>query len=97
MDDDIRENLTTGDTWLRLLWLILIGILAGIAVWLIWLVALVQFFFTLFTGRSQPHMDDFAAGLVAYTQQAFNYMTYQSDERPFPFAPLPSASDRDAD
>jgi hypothetical protein len=89
MNDDVRERMSSGETWLRLLFIAMFGFFATVATWLIWLVAAAQFLFSLFTGRANDNLSGFADTLVAYVAQAFSYMVYRTDEKPFPFAPPP--------
>jgi len=89
MDDEIRTNITSPDTWLRLLLMVLFGICASIALWVVWLVAAAQFLFSLITGRTNENIDRFAVVLVAYLGEIFSFLVYQTEERPFPFSPLP--------
>jgi len=91
MDEDLKERLSAGDTWLRLLFIVVFGVFASIATWLIWLAAAVQFLFVLFAGKTNENLSAFADTLVAYVAQAFSYMVYRSDAKPFPFAPPPKA------
>lgn len=89
MNDEVKERLSSGDTWLRLLFIVLFGFCATVATWLIWVVAAAQFLFALFAGRTNDNLSEFADTLVAYVAQAFSYMVYRTDEKPFPFAPPP--------
>lgn len=89
MDDDVRERLSSGETWLHLLFIVLFGFFATVATWLIWLVAGAQFLFSLFAGKTNENLSEFADTLVAYVAQAFSYMVFRTDEKPFPFAPPP--------
>lgn len=89
MDDEVRERISSGDTWLRLLFIVVFGLLATVATWLVWLVAAAQFLFALFTGRTNDNLSEFADTLVAYVAQAYSFMVYRTDDKPFPFAPPP--------
>lgn len=89
MDDEVKERISSGETWLRLVFIVVFGFLATVATWLIWLVAAAQFLFALFAGRTNSNLSEFADTLVAYVAQAFSYMVYRTDDKPFPFAPPP--------
>lgn len=93
MDEEIKTNIAAPDTWVRLLLMVLFGICASIALWVVWLVAAAQFLFSLITGRTNANIDSFASVLVAYLGQIFSFLVYQTEERPFPFSPLPDADD----
>ena len=86
MDEEIKANLSSPDTWLRLIVMIGFGIVASILIWLVWLVAAVQFICTLITGRINQNLDDFSAGLVLYLTRIFEYLMFRSNDRPFAFS-----------
>lgn len=89
MDENVRDRVSSAETWLRLLFVVMFGFFAAVAICLIWLVAVTQFLFSVFTGRVNENLSEFADTLVAYVAQAFSYMVYRTDEKPFPFAPPP--------
>lgn len=89
MNDEVKKRIASGNTWLRLLFIIIFGFCATIATWLIWVVAGAQFLFALFAGKTNDNLSEFADTLVAYVAQAFSYMVYRTDDKPFPFAPPP--------
>lgn len=95
MDEEVKSNIADPDTWIRLLLMILFGVCASVALWIVWLTAAVQFLFALITGRPNENVHDFAGVLAAYLGQIFAFLLYQTEERPFPFSPLPSAASRD--
>lgn len=58
-------------------------------------VAVLQFGWFLFTGAPNPRLLAFGADLARWFYQIFLYLTFNSEARPFPFAPWPGAA-RDA-
>ena len=85
MDDEIRTNIASPETWLRLLFIVAFAIVANILIWLVWIIAGVQFLCSLITGKTNGNLDDFSAGLVTYLTSIFEYMVYRTDTKPFPF------------
>ncbi len=87
---DIKENVKNTDVWLRGLFIVLFGAILYFAFILVWLLVVFQFFSKLLTGNVNLQLAGFSTGLVRYVSQVLGYITFQSDERPFPFSPWPA-------
>ena len=87
---DIKENVKNSGVWLRGLFIIIFGAILYFAVILVWLLVVFQFVSKLLTGNVNPQLAGFGTGLVRYISQVLGYITFQSDERPFPFSPWPA-------
>jgi len=90
MAEDLKTNLTNGNTWLRGLLIILFAILYWVAEVVVTVVVVLQFGSRLITGEALPRLVTFARGLNAYVFQILEFVTFRSDERPFPFSAWPS-------
>lgn len=77
---------------IELLWRILVGIITGIilGIWryLILVVAIVNFFIVLFTGSRDKKLADFCEIWNSETYRYIRYLTFETNERPFPFTDL---------
>jgi hypothetical protein len=51
-----------------------------------------QFLAKLFSGSAVAGLAEFGDNLAAYQSQVTRYLTFSSDEKPFPFAPFPNKS-----
>jgi Domain of unknown function (DUF4389) len=91
MDDELRNNLTARETWLRALYMILFGVAFYIAEFVLGVVAVVQFLFALFSGRPLDRLAAFGAQLAAWVGQVVAFLTFASEAHPFPFTPWPDA------
>lgn len=80
----LGENLKSKDTWLRLFFIILFAILYGIAEFVATVVVVIQFLWVLFTGERNERLRELGQSLAGYSYQVIRYLTYNSDERPFP-------------
>lgn len=96
MDDDLKENITAKKTWLRGLFILIVAFLLAVARVVLWTVVLFQFLFTLFAGKVNEKLLSFSNSLCRFLYQCFLYITYNSNEKPFPFGDWPSA-DEDKD
>lgn len=90
IDAQLKEHLTAKDTWIRGLFLVLFAFILGVAKVVTAAVVVIQFLFTVFTGETNGNLKQFGASLSRFTYQAMLYVTYNSDDKPFPFQPWPS-------
>jgi len=57
------------------------------------LVALAQFVFVLLTGSANENLQRFGKSMGIYLQLVVEYLSYNQEEKPFPFAPWPEAGE----
>ncbi len=91
MDDEMKANLTAGETWLRGLYMILFGVAFYVAQFLLGIIAVIQFLFALFSGHPLDRLAAFGAQFAAWIGEIVAFLTFASEARPFPFAPWPDA------
>ncbi len=89
MKEQLRENLIDEGIWLRGVFMIFFSIAYSIAELVIVLVALFQFVTVLFTGRVNETVLRLGNNLSFFAFEVFQYVTFNSDVRPFPFTPWP--------
>ncbi|WP_019601555.1 DUF4389 domain-containing protein [Teredinibacter turnerae] len=89
MNEDIKSNLTSSKHWLRLVFMVLFAVFLQVALAVLWVLVCVQFLFALVTGSDNPKLRYFAASLAIYIHGTINFLTYNSEEKPFPFADWP--------
>jgi len=88
---EIKENVRNVDTWMRGLFILIFGVIFYFLIGIVWLLVIFQFITKVVTGNLNAQLEKFSGGLTQYALQILNYVTYQSEERPFPFSPLPGA------
>ncbi|HSG66804.1 MAG TPA: DUF4389 domain-containing protein, partial [Gammaproteobacteria bacterium] len=88
-EQGLEQNIKSRSTWLRLLFMILFIVLWGISRLVILAVVILQFFWVLFTGRTNARLGQFGRSLATYSYQIIFYLTYNSEEQPFPFTEWP--------
>jgi len=81
----VKENLKRGSTWLRLFFMFVVVILYTVSRVVVSVVVLLQFFWVLLTGETNKPLENFGQSLATYTYQIIRYLTYNTEERPFPF------------
>lgn len=89
--NEIRENLKQQDTWLRLLFIVIYGAVLWIVSIVLLFVVVFQFLSVLFTRETQKNLLGFGGSLAEYVRQVVNYLTFNSEFKPFPFGDWPSA------
>jgi hypothetical protein len=89
MSGDIKRNITRCSIWLRLVFMIVLCMAYGVAKFVTWAVVVFQFFASLFTGKPNDQLARFGRNLARYFQQITVYMTFATEDKPFPFTPWP--------
>ena len=56
-------------------------------------ISVIQFIFSLVTGANNTNLREFGDSLGRYIQQMVAFLTYNSDDKPFPFTPWPENTD----
>lgn len=92
----IEENLKSKPTWIRLVFMIVFSVLASVTTFVATVVVVLGFLWVLFTGETNKQLQAAGKSIASYLYQIFCYLTYNSDERPFPFeTEWPSADEDD--
>lgn len=81
----LEENVKSRSTWLRLFFMVVIAFLYGVSRVVLGAVVVVQFFWVLFTAGTNENLKRFGQQLATYTYQIVRYLTFNTEERPFPF------------
>jgi len=77
-------------TWIRGLFMLLFVAIYNVAAVLIGAVAILQFAWKLISGETNPRLLSFGEDLSRYFYQILRYLTFNTEEKPFPFADWPS-------
>ena len=92
MDDKTKSTLTNLDTWKRGLFMVFFSIISGVVRLVVSLVAVFQFITLLFKGETNQVMIPLGQNLGSYLYQITLFLTFKSDEMPFPFLPFPDGA-----
>ncbi len=88
--DDLVENVRELSGWVRVLFVIFFIVVLHLIIGpLIVLLALAQGLFRVFTTKPNENLAGFGALLVTYVAQILNFVTFNSESRPFPFSDFP--------
>ncbi|WP_288903491.1 DUF4389 domain-containing protein [uncultured Sneathiella sp.] len=89
MTDDVKKHVKSKTTWTRLIYLILYAIIFRVASIVLFAITIIQFLKALLTGSPFDRIQSFGGALAEYNKQLVAYLSYQSDEKPFPVGPWP--------
>jgi len=89
MSDDIVENLKQPAQWIRIAFMIAMAVALYLAGMVLTLLIIAQALFGLLTGADNRNLREFGASLTHYVRQVLDFLTYNSELKPFPFAPFP--------
>lgn len=89
MEERTRENMVDGSIWLRGLHMVLFAIAYNVVEAMLALTAVFQFFSALITGKVNEPLLRFAKNGSLYIQEVLEFLTFNSEIRPFPFSEWP--------
>ncbi len=96
MDENVIKNLKSESRWLRLLFMVFFGTVGVFATWLIMALAAIQAAHGFVKGVGNQRLMAFTEGLNRFVFQIAQFLTYNSDDKPYPFSDWPDA-DNDSD
>ena len=92
-NEQIKSNLTSSKHWLRLLFMLVFAAVLQVASIIMWVLVIAQFIFSLITGEDNVQLRKFGHSLSIYIFDTLKFLTYASEEKPFPFADWPKVDD----
>jgi hypothetical protein len=96
-EENIRKNVKDKDTWLRFMYLVVFGVTFYLSSMLIFATSVFQFLAKLFSGVPFAGLLEFGENMATYQAQVARFLTFASDEKPFPFAPFPDKNAKKED
>ena len=86
MEEELQDNLKQVSTWKRIGFILIFAVIAGVVRTLIWVVVILQIASALLTGNTNKHILGFGQKLAAYLYHIMLFMTFNTDQVPFPFS-----------
>ena len=94
--DNIIRNLKQGSAWVRVILMIAFAVVLYVIIPAIVLVLmLTQMLFVFITGDSNDNLRVLGTALSKYIFEVLQFLSYASDNRPFPFSAFPSVEHDD--
>ena len=82
---DYEANLKSVPVWKRLMYMLIFVVVFWVCRMLIFGIATLQFFSVLFTSETNMKLRDFGLSIGKYVAEIINFLTYNTEEKPFPF------------
>ncbi len=86
------EHIQRPETWKRGGLMVLFAVIYLAAEVIVWGIAVFQFGHHLLTGETNPRLLDFGQRLSTYIYQILLFVTYRSDDRPYPYDDFPEGT-----
>ena len=90
--EEVKENLKSRGTWLRLVYMILFAVAFYLAEIVLVVVVVLQFLWKLFSGDTNARLTSFGDELGRYLYQIVRFLTFNTEEMPFPQDDWPGAA-----
>ena len=87
--DSWQQNILSAEHWVRVVFMVLFAFIACAVCYVAAILVIVQFVITLFSGNSNEKLREFGSCLAQYIAQLVNFLTYNREDKPFPFADWP--------
>ncbi len=95
MDSEIKDNLKNKTTWTRGLYMLLFIFCNGVAKVVIYAVVILQFLLSLFTRQPNTRLLNLGQSLSSYVYQILQFLTYNTEDHPYPLGAWPKSDPRD--
>lgn len=95
--EQIKSNMKNSHNWQRLLFMALFAILLQLASAVMWVLCSIQFLFSLLTGQDNENLRQLGSSIASFVHQALQYLSYNTDDKPFPFGAWPEPLERESE
>ncbi|MGS2717084.1 DUF4389 domain-containing protein [Eionea flava] len=89
---ELKTRLLSPEHWLRGLFMLMFVVIACVASYVMLVLVIIQFVFALITGSSEERLQAFGGQLSQYLYQILRFITYNDEQKPFPFSDWPNDS-----
>lgn len=90
MGNKLESDQNKGNIWVRGLFMLLVMVAIHVCGTVLFIVTAIQFVMMLLTDAPNSRLTTFGRSLGRYLQQGADFMTFASEEKPFPFSDWPS-------
>jgi hypothetical protein len=89
-NEEIKLNLSSSENWIRGLFVLLFVVIYGVAELVVYLIAIFQFLTLIISGKTNDAVAKFAKNLNYYVYEILEFITFNTEDKPFPFKDFPS-------
>lgn len=94
-NEELKKNLTSGNQWMRLVYMVLFYFLLQLAGLVMLAVVVLQFLFAIITGSANDNLRRLGDQVSSYIYQTLQFLIYNTEEKPFPFSEWPESEAED--
>ncbi len=88
--ETIKESVdNNSETFSRIFYTVLLALIGWVALWVFSFVVIIQFGFLLITGQVNTNLKGFNKEVGLYLFDIIKFLSFQSNEKPFPFRDWP--------
>jgi len=84
-DRDFEDHVKSRSTWTRFLFMLVFIALYALSRLVVFAAVVLQFLCVLFTGQTNAKLTVLGHSLAIYTAEIIDFLTYNTDVKPFPF------------
>ena len=98
MDKELKTKLQSKEQWSRLGYMFLYSIILLLSTWcllIVGIIAIIQFILKMFSGNPNKQLLAFSEKFSLYIYQLVSYITFVSEEKPFPIGTWPKVKSND--
>jgi len=89
MNEAIKENVQSQTTWIRLAYMVLFSVAAKLVEVLVIAILLIQAVLMIITGKTNRNLEQFGKALAVYAGQTIQFLTYSTEDMPYPIGKWP--------
>lgn len=93
MNEEIKQRLQKKEIWLGGFYILFFMFTYGLSNFVLFMIVFFQYVALIVTGKTNLLLLEFSQGLSTYAHQILVFLTFNSDQRPFPFSPWPSGTE----
>ncbi len=86
MQQEINDNIKKISTWKRIFFMLILAVIVSLVRILLWTIIVLQVGSALITGGANQNVLSFGSKLSAYLYHILLFLTYSTNQVPFPFS-----------
>lgn len=95
--DDIKSSIFSPKHWIRLVYMLLFALMLHVASIVMWVLCAMQFIISLITNKDNENLRYLGKSITRFIVQALDFLTYNTEAKPFPFAEWPEYETSNSD
>ena len=88
-NEEWRIHFASAQTWKRAIFMLLFLAVISMTEFIIYSLVILQFFTVVISGKTNERLTEFGHELSIFVYNIFLFLTYNSEQRPFPFSAWP--------